>query len=112
MLLPGLIAAALALPQPTAPPADPAFEHCLDARDGVRLDWEAPRDGLRVYLLVKRLDENGEWRAWLKTERANPPFTLTMHAPAARHSHFAWMLFAVTPEHQIERGAWRFFCTQ
>jgi hypothetical protein len=112
MLLPLLIAATLALPAPTAPPDDPSFARCLDPRAGVRLDWQRPQEDLRVYLLVKRLDANGAWRVWLKTERANPPFTLTMHAPTARHSQFAWMLFAVTPEQEIERGQWRFFCTQ
>lgn len=103
--------ATAALPSPAAPPDDPKFARCLETSGGVRLDWEPARDGLRIYLLVKRLDENGSWRVWLKTERAAPPFTLTLHAPTARHSRFAWMLFAVTPQHQIERGEWRFFCT-
>lgn len=112
LLLPIFIAAAAGLPAPVAPPDDPQFSDCLETSGGVRLDWERPHDGLRIYLLVKRLDESGAWRVWLKTERADPPFTLTLHAPAARHSHFAWMLFGVTPQHQIERGAWRFFCTK
>jgi hypothetical protein len=112
MLFPLLIAATLASPEPTAPPDDPDFKRCLDVEDGVRLNWQRPQEDRRVYLLVKRLEESGEWRVWLKTERADPPFTLTMHAPAARHSRFAWMLFAVTPEQEIERGQWRFFCTR
>jgi hypothetical protein len=113
LLLPfSLAAATLALPSPTAPPDDPQFAHCLETSNGVRLAWEPPREGLRIYLLVKRLDESGNWRVWLKTERANPPFTLTLHTPAARHSRFAWMLFGVTPQHQAEEGEWRFFCTK
>ncbi|HEV2548713.1 MAG TPA: hypothetical protein VGU20_15335 [Stellaceae bacterium] len=112
LLLPLLLAAAVPLPSPTAPADDPDFSHCLRTSDGVRLAWEPSSDGLRVYLLVKRLDESGNWRVWLRTERANPPFTLTLRAPAARRSRFAWMLFAVTPEQQIKRGEWRFFCTE
>jgi hypothetical protein len=112
LLLPLLLAASVALPAPTAPPDDPQFAQCLETSGGVRLAWEPPGDGLRVYLLVKRLDESGNWRVWLRTERANPPFTLSLHAPAARHSRFAWMLFGVTPQHQIVRGEWRFFCTE
>jgi hypothetical protein len=112
LLLPLLLAAAVPLLSATTPTDDPEFAHCLEASDGVRLAWEPSSDGLRVYLLVKRLDENGNWRVWLGTERANPPFTLTLRASAARHSHFAWMLFGVTPQRQIVRGEWRFFCTE
>jgi len=112
MLLLPLLLAAVPLSSPTTPIDDPEFARCLEASDGVRLAWEPPGYGLRVYLLVKRLDENGNWRVWLRTERANPPFTLTPRASAARHSRFARMLLGVTPQRQIMRGEWRFFCTQ
>ena len=111
LLLPLLLAAGSRL-SPTTPTDDPEFARCLEASDGVRLAWEPPGDGLRVYLLVKRLDENSNWRVWLRTERANSPFTLTLRTSAARHSRFAWMLFGVTQQRQIMRGEWRFFCTQ
>src|SRR5215472_19361766 len=82
MLLLPLLLAAVPLSSPTTPIDDPEFARCLEASDGVRLAWEPPGYGLRVYLLVKRLDENGNWRVWLRTERANPPFTLTPRASA------------------------------
>jgi hypothetical protein len=100
------------VPSPTTPADDPQFAHCLETSGGVPLQWEPPSDGRRVYLLVKRLDESGNWRVWLRTERANPPFTLALRTPAARHSRFAWMLFGATPERQVERAEWRFFCTK
>jgi hypothetical protein len=113
MLLPLLVAANIVLPSAVAPPNDPGFTRCLDPQRGIRLDWEPPPDGVRIYLLVKRSDEKGQWRPWLKTKpAADPSFTLTMQSPLARHSHFAWMLFGVTPEQQIEHSEWRYFCTK
>jgi hypothetical protein len=92
------------------PPDDPGFRHCLDARHGVRLDWPRTRDGAQTYLLVKRLDAAGRWHAWLSTQRADPPFLLTLHSPLAQQSRFAWMLFEVKGGHRAE-GRWRYFCT-
>ena len=112
MVLVLLVAANIALPSPVAPPDDPGFSRCLDPHRGIQLDWEPPPDGVRIYLLVKQADEKGQWRPWLKTQPADPSFTLTMHSPLARRSHFAWMLFGVTPQHQVERSEWRYFCTK
>jgi hypothetical protein len=113
MLLPLLFAATIALPAAVAPPDDPAFARCLDPRRGIELEWQPPPDGVRIYLLVKRSDETGRWRPWLRTKpAADPSFTLTMHSPLARHSRFAWMLFGVTAQQQLEHSEWRYFCTK
>jgi hypothetical protein len=105
-----LVAAALAA-EIVLPPDDPEFQHCIDPGDGVRLDWRQPDNGARTYLLVKRLDDNGAWRPWLRTERADPPFTLTLKSPLAHRSRFAWMLFEVENGRRSE-GEWRYFCTE
>lgn len=113
MLLPLLVVVNLALPSPVAPPDDPGFTRCLDPQHGIELDWEAPPDGVRIYLLVKRTDKTGRWHPWLKTKpAADPSFTLTMHSPLARHSRFAWMLFGVTAQNELVHGEWHYFCTR
>jgi hypothetical protein len=63
-----------------------------------------------TYLLVKRLDTHGQWHPWLKTQRAAPPFTLTMRGQLGRHGRFAWLLFSVRGRRRTE-SPWRYFCT-
>jgi hypothetical protein len=104
------IAAAIASSAAFLPPNDPDFKHCIGASQGVRLEWRPPDNGALTYLLVKRLDDHGQWRPWLRTERAKPPFTLTMHSPLGRQGRFGWLLFSVKG-HQRTEGAWHFFCT-
>jgi hypothetical protein len=105
-----VIAAALASPA-FLPPDDPDFTRCLDASHGIRLEWQKPEDGsARTYLLVKRLDTDGQWHPWLKTQRAEPPFILVMQGALAQHGRFAWMLFDVDGNRRSE-GPWHYFCT-
>jgi hypothetical protein len=92
------------------PPNDPDFRHCIDASQGIRLEWQPPDSAAATYLLVKRLDDSGRWRPWLKTERAKPPFTLTMHSPQGRQGRFGWLLLYVEGRQRTE-SSWHFFCT-
>jgi hypothetical protein len=56
------IAAAINSSAAFFPPNDPDFGHCLDASQGIRLEWQPPDNGALTCLLVKRLDERGQWR--------------------------------------------------
>lgn len=111
-MLPALFFAAALTGSPAVlPPDDPSFAHCLDPQHGIELNWNRPDDGAITYLLVKREVGAGDWRPWLKTQRAEPPFTLTMQSPLAHQAHFAWMLFEVE-DHHMRKTGWRYFCTE
>ena len=111
-MLPALFLVAAITGSPAVlPPNDPTFGHCVDPRNGVELDWKRPDDGAITYLLVKREVGPGHWRPWLKTQRAEPPFTLTLQSPLARQAHFAWMLFEVEGHH-MHKTSWQYFCTE
>ncbi len=63
-----LAAAMMAVPATTAPPDDRDFGHCLDSRDGIRLEWQSPEDGARTYVLVKRrVPQTNTWKPWVPT---------------------------------------------
>ncbi len=105
-----LAAAMMAVPATTAPPDDRDFRHCLDSRDGIRLEWQSPDDGTRTYVLVKRkMHQTDTWKAWVPMGEARPPFTLEMRSPAARNSEFGWLVFAAKGEN-MEHTDWQFFC--
>lgn len=108
-----LLIALLAPPVPVAPPDDPAFAQCLPPGTGVKLRWEPGEEGLASWLLVKRRDESGEWRTWVKSWVREPPFTLLMRTRLARNGDYAWVLFGVDPEGgAFAAGDWRYFCTR
>jgi hypothetical protein len=110
-MVPALVMApALTSSAALLPANDPDFKRCIDADHGVRLEWQPPDDHTSTYLLVKRLDTDGQWRPWLRTERADPPFTLTMGNALGRHRRFAWLLFSVKGRQRTE-SRWHYFCT-
>ena len=47
----------------------------------------------------------------VEPRHANPPFTLALQAPLARHSRFAWMVFDVEGR-RLGKGAWHYFCIE
>jgi hypothetical protein len=108
-----LFFALLASPAPTFPPDDPDFARCLRPRAGIELRWDEPPEGLASWLVVKRRDEDGVWRTWVKSYVRQPPFTLSMRSRRARNGEFAWILFGVDRTGgSYAAGEWHYFCTR
>jgi hypothetical protein len=110
-----VLVALLSVPPSLQPQDDPGFEHCVRPEDdAVRLRWSPQEEpGVATWLLVKRRDDSGEWRPWVKSYVKGPPFTLAMRSPTARNGDFAWALFAVdrgAGEYVV--GDWHYFCTR
>jgi hypothetical protein len=108
-----LVAELLVAPAPSAPPDDPLFTRCLKPGSGVHLQWTPGDEGVATYVLVKRRDDDGDWKTWVKSYAKKPPFTLNMHGSLARNGNFAWRLFGVDRgAGEFAMGEWRYFCTR